>query len=63
MNLSGEALGLAATVILSAFGVVAYVSRKFAELSTDMAHAFKRIDALEQAKNPNSSPARARKRR
>ncbi len=48
MTLSGEVIGLFVTVIGSAFGITAYVSRKFAELSTDLKHVFKRIDALEE---------------
>ncbi len=47
MTLSGEVVGLFLTVVGSAIAVAAYISRKFAELSTNMTHVLQRIDALE----------------
>lgn len=58
MTLSGEAISLFVAIIGSAFGVTAYVSRKFAELTTNMKHAFERIDALEDV-----PPVRRRRRK
>lgn len=49
MSVSLEGIGLLITIIASSIGVAAYVTTHLTEIKTDVKHAFKRLDALEEA--------------
>lgn len=54
-------LGLFVTIIASAVGIAAYVTTHLTRIETDLKHAFKRIDALEEERKV--TPIARRKRR
>lgn len=66
MNISGETIGLAITIIGSAIAVSTWVTVRITKLETKMDHAFFRIAALEKKKSPQppaAMPVARRKRK